>query len=244
MTDLNYVESAKRPCQIGMIVLQADETLERDFRRLLPDDVELLVTRVPSGEELSAETIGAMQSNLTQAASLLPRGARFAAVGYGCTSASAQIGSDRVAGLIGAGVEAPHVTDPVVALIAACAALGVTRIGMITPYVADVSDRLRVVLAEAGVETVQLASFNEASEAKVVRISESSIRDAAVSMGRDTACDAVFLSCTNLRTLGVIEDIERAIGKPVLASNTVLAWHLLRLAGVPSQKGPGRLFST
>ena len=50
-------------------------------------------------------------------------------------------------------------------------------------------------------------------------------------MAVETGCDAVFLSCTNLRTLNVIPEIEARIGKPVLSSNQVLAWHLLRLAG-------------
>ena len=44
--------------------------------------------------------------------------------------------------------------------------------------------------------------------------------------------DAVFVSCTSLRALPVIKDAEAAIGKPVLASNQVLAWHLMRLAGI------------
>ncbi len=52
--------------------------------------------------------------------------------------------------------------------------------------------------------------------------------------------DALFLSCTNLRTLPVIAALEETIGLPVLASNTVLAWHMARLAGARAQ-GPGRL---
>ncbi|MEO0916377.1 MAG: Asp/Glu racemase, partial [Pseudomonadota bacterium] len=56
-------------------------------------------------------------------------------------------------------------------------------------------------------------------------------------------CEAVFLSCTNLRTLDVIERIEAKIQRPVLSSNQVLAWHLCMLASVSHRTdAPGRLF--
>jgi maleate isomerase len=57
-------------------------------------------------------------------------------------------------------------------------------------------------------------------------------------------CDAVFASCTNLRTFGVIESAEAALGKPVISSNSAFAWHLHKLAGITGPiAGPGQLFS-
>ncbi|MEM9715241.1 MAG: Asp/Glu racemase, partial [Pseudomonadota bacterium] len=69
----------------------------------------------------------------------------------------------------------------------------------------------------------------EAEEAKVVRISIKSVVDAAINLGSDPNVDAVFLSCTNLRTLEAIPKIEAAIGKPVLSSNYCLGWHMRAL---------------
>ncbi len=241
---LPYELTAARPKQIGLIVLQADETLERDLRVLLPDDVEFLVSRVASATHLSRESLQAMANDLTQAASLLPVGATLSAVGYGCTSGTAQIGADRIAALIQAGIQTPEVTEPVSALIAACAHLDVTRIGLISPYVASVSDQLRSVLADAGIEVTQFASFDEPTEARVVRISPDSITKAAIAMARTDNCEAVFLSCTNLRTLDVIDRIESQIEKPVLSSNQVLAWHLCRLMEISAERPQfGRLFN-
>jgi maleate isomerase len=240
---LDYELTSSRPKQIGLIVLQADETLERDLRLLLPDDLEFLVSRVPSATSVSRESLQAMANDLTQAASLLPVGANLSAVGYGCTSGTAQIGAVHIASLIQAGILTPTVTEPVSALIAACAHLGVTRIGLISPYVASVSDQLRVVLADAGIWVTHFASFDEPTEERVVRISPDSITAAAIAMAHAEDCDAVFLSCTNLRTLDVIERIETQIGKPVLSSNQVLAWHLCRLLDIaPQQPQFGRLF--
>ncbi|MEW9919773.1 Asp/Glu racemase [Marimonas sp. MJW-29] len=241
--DLPYTLTPDRQIQLALIVLQSDETLEYDMRRLLPADVEMLVSRVASGAELSTETIAAMESRLTEAASLLPRAARIAAAGYGCTSASAQFGSARVADLIREGVETPHATDPAAALIAACRALGVQRIALVSPYVASISDRMRAVLSDAGIATPRFGSFNEPVEGNVVRIAPASLRDAALKLAGEGTCDAVFLSCTNLRTLDVIGDIEKEIGMPVMSSNQVLAWHMLRLAGIaPVPDAPGTLW--
>ena len=79
-------------------------------------------------------------------------------------------------------------------------------------------------------------------ERQVARISTDSILDAILAVGgRD--CQAVFASCTNLRAVSVLAEAERMLGKPVLASNQVLAWHLLRLAGLPDPLGIGGALS-
>jgi maleate isomerase len=232
-----------RPTQIGLIVLQADQTLERDMRVLLPKDVEYLVSRIPSGQSVTVDSLQAMDAALTQAASLLPCGVELAAVAYGCTSGTAQIGVGRIASLVQAGVSTPVVTEPVSALIAACRTLKVTRIGLVSPYIASVSDRLRAVLGDAGIDVTRFISFDEPIEEKVVRIPPDVVMQAAVEVGQNSDCDAVFLSCTNLRTLDVIEPIEAQLNKPVLSSNQVLAWHLGELAGLKmSQSGVGTLF--
>lgn len=242
---LSYTLTPNRPIQLGLVVLQSDETLERDMRRLLPAEVEVLVSRVASGIELDTHMIAQMEGKLTEAAELLPRGAQIAAVGYGCTSATAQIGAARVAGLIQAGVSTDHVSDPVTSLIAACAALNVKTLGLITPYVAAVSGQLRVVLEGAGISVTGFASFEEPIEENVVRISADAITAAAIDMGQAATCDAIFLSCTNLRTLEIIDGIERAINKPVLSSNQVLAWDLMRIAEITPPVGlPGRLWKS
>ncbi len=228
---LPYSITIDRPTQIGLITLQSDETIERDFRILLPQDVESLVSRVPSGIAVTLESLRAMEDNLTASAALLPRGAQCAAVGYACTSASATIGPARVAELIQKGVATPHVTDPLTALIAVCKTAGITQIGLVSPYVASVSDRLIQGLDAAGVTVTSFGSFDEPLEERVVRISKESVRDAVIHVGRNGTCGAVFMSCTNLRALDVIEDCEAELDIPVLSSNQVLAWHLGQLGG-------------
>lgn len=233
---LAYTTAEDTRTKLGLIALQSDRTIEDDARRLLPHDVSLLVSRVPSSTEVSRETLAQMEGALTGAASLFPVGHRFDAVGYGCTSGTAQIGAGVVADRVQAGTRTAAVSEPLSALIAACAALSVQRIAILSPYVAAVSDRLRHVLAAAHIDTPTFASFDEANEAAVAAIDEPSITRATLAMMADADVDAVFLSCTNLRTLNVIAPLEDRLGLPVLSSNLVLIWHMLRLAGQGVQK--------
>jgi maleate isomerase len=87
-----------------------------------------------------------------------------------------------------------------------------------------------------------VGSFYESDDRVVGRIDKRSILDAALAVGRGD-CDGVFVSCTSLRTAGIIEQAEQTLGKPVTASNHALAWHMLRLAGISdTSDGYGRLF--
>lgn len=238
MVALPYKLVSKEPLRAGLVVLQSDETIEADMRRLLPDSMELLVTRVPSAATVSSDTLQEMATVLTGAAALFPTGAPLSVVGYGCTSGSAQIGPAHIAALVKAGAMTANVTEPVSALIAACRALGVQRIGLISPYVAEVSARLIAVLAAQGIVVSAFESFDAPLEKNVVRISPDSIIDAAVAMHQaHQDVEAIFLSCTNLRTLDVIGPLEQDLGVPVMSSNQVLAWHMLQLAGGAGSPG-------
>ena len=58
------------------------------------------------------------------------------------------------------------------------------------------------------------------------------------SLARRVAVDraeAVFLSCTGLDAIDLIEDMERDLGRPVLTANQVTMWNALRLAGVSTR---------
>jgi maleate isomerase len=229
---------------LGLVVLQVDETIEQDFRRLFPSrDVALYVSRIPSGAELTPDTIATMELHLPQAAALLPPAAAFDAVGYACTSGTTLIGAERVAELVSGAVATRAVANPLTAAIAAMTALGVRAPAIVSPYIESVAGPIRQAFGTAGFTVPATLSFGEEVEARVARIDPASIRDAAVEVGRRAGVDAVFLSCTNLRTLDIIDDLEQALGLPVLSSNQVLAWHMARLSGAPvAGDAPGRLF--
>ncbi len=242
-TRFDYRLARRDAPALGLIVLRSDETIEADFRRLLPPSSEWLTTRVPAAPEVTAKTLAQMEDHLTAAAELFPLGMRFAAIGYGCTSGTAQIGASRVSELIRSGAETGAVTEPVSALIAACREMRIVRLAVLSPYVAEVSARLCGVLADQGIDTPVFGSFDVAEEAAVARIDGASILVAAETLMNGAEVDGLFLSCTNLRTLDVVAELEHRLAKPVLTSNLVLAWHMMKLGGLAPVPGvPGRLF--
>lgn len=226
---------------VGLIVLATDETMEPELAPLFARaGTTLYHARIPSDPEVTPETLARMEAALPATAALFPAAARFRAIGYGCTSGATVIGPDRVESLVQGVVGDVPVTNPLSAVIAACAALGVNRLGMLTPYVPSVSAALRDRLADAGIGIAGFASFEEGEEQVVARIAEGSTASALGALAAQ-GCDALFASCTNLRTFGVVDAVEQETGLPVLSSNSALAWHLGQLAGV-RPAGPGRLF--
>lgn len=218
---------------LALVVLQPDETIEHDFRRIFTaPDVSLYVTRVPSGLDVTTDSLATMSAALPAAAGLLPTALSYDVVGYGCTSGTAVIGPDKIAEQIKAGCAAAQVTEPLSALVAICKAKGISRIAFLSPYIESVSLALREALNARGVETPVFGSFDESEETKVAKISQQSLYDAAMALGASDEVEAVFMSCTNLRTLDVIPRIEKDLGKPVFSSNQALAWHMAKLAGI------------
>ncbi|MGS4944978.1 maleate cis-trans isomerase family protein [Meridianimarinicoccus sp. RP-17] len=227
----------------GLIVLQVDETIEHDFHRLFDKpDIALHVSRIPSGAHLTPETIATMETTLPAAAALLPPAARFDAVGYACTSGATLIGAGRVAALVHGATTTNAVTDPLTAALAALRALDARSVGIVSPYIDSVSAPIRTAFEAAGIRVPATLSFGEDVEARVARIDPASIRDAALEIGRTPGLDAIFLSCTNLRTLDLIDDLEVSLGLPVISSNQTLAWHMAQHVDASvTPKGPGRL---
>ena len=228
---------------LGVVVLKTDETMEGDLRAFLPSDgVALYHTRIPFEPIVTEETLARMEADLTASVAMLPTDAPFKVIGYGCTSASAVIGEDRIAQRVAAVYPEALVTNPFTAAKSALNALGAKRIGLVTPYVAEVSETMRERFADAGIETAALASFEQMEDAVVARISPQSVLDAIVKIGSETKVDAVFAACTSLRTAAVITEAEAILGLPVLSSNQALAWHMMRLAGLSdAPKAIGRL---
>lgn len=218
---------------MGVIVLETDETLEPEFAKVMAlDGVALYHSRIPMVPEIRPETLARMEEDLPASARLLPPSLDFDVIGYGCTSASTVIGSENVARAIQTVFPNAKVSDPLAAIIAAGHHLGAKRLGFITPYVPEVSGRMRQKLEDAGFEIAAFGSFEEGNDQVVARITEASISEAAENVAAAAPCDAIVISCTNLRCLKIISRIEEKIGVPVISSNQALAWHMLRLANV------------
>lgn len=229
MMSLPYelIPTQDRAAPVGLIVLSVDETLEMECREAFAGSHSpIYATRIASGDEVSTESLSAMESRLAAAVDLLPKTQKYPVIAYGCTSASAVIGSNKVEAIVQSVRDVDLVTNPLRATIAQAQATRVNRFALLSPYVQEVNAPLRAAFARAGISTDIFGTFAEPVESKVARISEQAILESAVRLGSDSSTDAVFISCTNLRTCAILDQIRQAIGKPVFSSNQSLFWHI------------------
>lgn len=230
--------------RIGLLVLASDQTMETEFRSLTAvEGVSIYHSRLAMDPIVTPETLVQMETEIPVAARLLPKEMGLKSIGYGCTSGSTMIGEARVAEMLADAHPGVPSTNPLTAASVALGSMDVKRFALVTPYSPDVTDAMRARFVELGFEIPLVGSFYQSDDFVVGKIDEASILEAASSVGSSPDVDGVFISCTSLRAVGIIEAAESRLGKPVTASNHALAWHLLRLAGVTeSFGGKGRLF--
>lgn len=228
MRHLTYTEQAYDPpgSGIGLILLQTDEVLENEFRQLIKGAGSVFHTRVPSADEVTAETLARMEADIPAATRLLPPAGHMGVIAYCCTSGSTVIGEEKVAAAVHSVRPGIAVTNPLTAVKARLRSLGAKRIGLLTPYEPQVSQAMADHLESEGFEIASFGAFGEKEEAKVTRISRDSILKAIETIGSGDQCDCVFASCTNLRTADLLEEASNRIAKPVISSNSALAWHI------------------
>ncbi len=166
------------------------------------------------------------------------------AVAYGCTSGSYVLGPEGDAAIIeemraASGVPATTTSS---AVVEALRVLGAQSVAVLSPHIDDLNERLRVYLEAAGFGVAALVGLNlrcdieSVEPAKTCEIVESQV-------DRPYA-DAVFVSCTGMRTAAIIDDLEASLGKPVVTANQATLWHLARLAGRwGAFEGGGRLLA-
>jgi maleate isomerase len=229
---------------LGLLVLRTDQTIEDEFRYLIPSGrVGLYGARLHSEVEITPANLRKMEVEIAPAVRLLPD-VQLDVVGFACTSGALAIGEDRVAARIRDALPDTLATDPVTAALAAMRALGSKRCALLTPYVFEINQMLRDQLQNRGMSISVMGSFNERDDNVVARITPESLEQAVLAVGASTSCDSVFVSCTSLRVARRIERLEAALGKPVTSSNHALAWHMLRLAGYPASLPEfGRLYA-
>ncbi len=230
--------------RIGLVQLASDFTLENEWRQLLGERVELYSTRTPCSPTVTAEGLRGLAQGLSRSSALLVPGMPLDVLAFGCTSGSMLIGEQEVTRLISQAHPGVPVSNPWSAVKAALRGLDARRIAVLTPYIDEVNYPLHQGLQQAGHEVVAFGSFNVLEDAEIPRIPEAAIEQAALELLAGQRLDALFLACTNLRTLGLLDALERRLGLPVISSNQALFWHALQLAGcVHRPQGFGSLLA-
>lgn len=241
--DVRFDHGRHHRAKIGYVLLATEQTVQDDVMKLRPDGVGIHFARAAIPDLITNETLAAQAELLADcAACLLPDGS-LDVVCYGCTSGSLVIGEERVFAELNKGAPQAKATSLITGVIRALRTLGAKRIVVGTPYLDEVNTAEKLYLEQAGFDVLDIQGFNLEKDSDMVRVTPDFIREFALSLDRPDA-DAIFISCSALRTLDVVGDIEAQAGKPAIASNQAMIWDTLRLAGIDDRfDGYGRLLS-
>ena len=132
-------------------------------------------------------------------------------------------------------------TTPITSSLAALDQFDARRIAVLTPYIDEVNDNIAHYLETNDKIISAFTSFKIAENEEMAKLSSNSIYQAALEADREDA-DALFISCTAIRAVDVIEKIEQKLGKPVVTAVQAMFWESLRHAGYEKQLfGYGKL---
>jgi maleate isomerase len=229
---------------IGIGVPQANPTVEAEFRRMLPDDTEMMVVRLQNDEASSEQRLvrylEMLPDTLRRFGSLRPD-----VFGFGNTGSSYLIEPEREVEIINAIRQEfgfPVITASA-ALIAAAQDINASTIAIVSPFPRNIT--------EAAVNFYEAQGL-KVSTVETIDIGSPDTRDIYNVDSRDTvmllrdlpmaSIDAVLLIGSGMPSLRAIRQGALLFDTPVLSSNYCLAWALLRSlgkAGPPwSDQGP------
>ena len=129
-----------------------------------------------------------------------------------------------------------------IAFVDALRHLGIRRVAVAASYPDDVAQHFVGFLTDGGAEVVSMGSHGIYTAAEVGTLEPSRVVDMVTAADHPDA-EAVLVPDTAMHTLAIIDQLEAAVGKPVLTANQVTVWKGLELLGpVPDLPGLGALF--
>ena len=218
--------------RIGLLVPAVNNTMERELWSLVPDGVTVATARIDCGREGTADTLLAMDA-AGKAACERVRTAEPDVVLFGCTSASFYRGAEWNDGFQAelaaiAGVPAVSTSG---AMAECLKRNGIRRIDVVTPYVETTNERLRRYLQSGGVEVARLGTFDMLDMFDHAKIQPGDVY-AKVKETASADSQAVFVACTQVRALEVVDTLERDLGKPVYSANQASFWQAFETLGI------------
>jgi maleate isomerase len=216
-----------------------------DPQDISTDHVSTTSADAQDAEEISADTYERAAGNIARAAALPLPSDEIDTVGLSCTSMSFVLGADRVDAQLRRAVPHAKTTDMARAQAGALAALGVERIALVTPYIVDLAEKNAAMLAECGVTVVAHHTMGLTHDSQTDKVSKPTIRAWAQAVDCESA-QAIVIGCSAMRACepGFIDEVEAAVGKPVVTSTQAFLWSMLRTSGINDQiSGYGHLMS-
>jgi len=237
-------------CRLGVVVLSTNLTVEREFRRMLPEGLSFHISRCPIRDETVDEREKA-RAFLDLEADILDAARRVAMtrpdlILFACTVGSfldAQRGPADLSDRIREATGRPGLTTSQ-AILEALKELGINRLALFSPYPEGMGIREKAFLERMipGLRIVAMRHLGIVGSFEKNFIPPSQTYRLAKEIVTPEA-DGLFLSCTALPTMEIIDPLERDLGLPVIASTQASLWACLRRLRVRGPTGYGRLLA-
>ena len=216
--------------RIGLLVPSSNTTVEVEFYRALPRHISLHVARLHL-TQITPEAILGMVADLeAQSRNLASADVDVIVLGATAPSFLKGLGYDReIAQRVTAATGKPATTTST-ALIEAIRHLKLKRIALGSAYDDKVNGIARAFLEANGLTVVAAQGLGLVENLVVGRLEDATAYELAKKVDRAEA-EGIVLACTNWKTMGVIERLERELGKPAVSTTQVSIWAALRVLG-------------
>jgi len=243
---LNKVEpkyTSKSNPRIGLITLGSDFRIEKDFINVIHGrDIDLYVNRIHCYNPLTNETLAKMADDITNVTKDILPDQKIHCVAYGCTSGTIAAGYDLIEKNIKLAKPEAKVTTPITSAIKALKAFNISKISVFTPYTKSINDLLINYFNKENITVNGLTYFDIASDLDIGKVDEGYLFEVLSKIDLEDS-DALFVSCTALPVLSIIDKLEKKLNKVVLSSNQTLIWETLNLIGNKKPvEGFGKIF--
>ena len=228
--------------RIGVVALSTDFTIEQDFRRICHDlPLDIFVNRIPFENPLTHENYLKMADHLPKIVEDILPNQKLDTVAYGCTSGTIAIGEERITSQINKSKPGTYVTTPITAAIRAFKKLDINKIAILTPYPKLVNETVYDYIKRKGIEVDSFSGFNLEYDSDIAKVDPQHLIRTVKNIDY-SEIDAVFVSCTALRIVEVLQEIEDLIKKPIISSNQAIIWDSIRSTKIKSSiEGYGKL---
>ena len=229
--------------KIGLIALASDYMIEKDFIKIIKDKkIDLFVNRIECFNPLTSENLIKMSEKVTQVTMDILPGEKIDCVAYGCTSGTIAAGYDSIEKKIKKAKPETTVTTPSTASIKALKKLNINKVAIFTPYSKKLNDEVLGFFRKEKFEITANSYFNIESDIDIGKVDSNYLFKTLSKMNLNGA-DALFISCTALPALSIIETLEKKLNKTVLSSNQTLIWDTLNsINNKEPVKGFGKIF--
>ena len=229
--------------RIGLIALSTDFTIEQDYRNIchqLP--VDIFVNRIPFENPLNHANYLKMANHISDVSAQILPSEDVDIIAYGCTSGTIAIGAERIKQEVNNSKPNAKVTTPITAAIKAFNYLGIKKIAVLTPYPKDVNETVFNYLNENNLTIDSFSSFNLEYDSDIAQVSHESLQKQIAKIDLSNV-DGLFVSCTALKIVDVLDKIEKLQNTTIISSNQAIIWDCLRSVGIDTKiKGYGKLF--